>query len=231
MNQKMTQACRPEKNEDFFRGSNFGRLNNYKSDELNGRNRQITPFLKLLGQMWVLIIVGVFILETDLFAENQVLKSETVIWNYKLDSREVFKTWPKCAEHVRDGDSIVLKITSSEIRGKTLKAEDAMFVGKSFSRDEMTKIIGKTITCTVMCKGENLRYDSAHFELITGRHGHKTVADKVHAAIGKGSFDWKQLKLIITIASDTCHVEINFGLQRGEPGTVYFKDFTVTVSE
>ena len=29
MNQKMTQAGRPEKNEDFFRRSNFGRLNNY----------------------------------------------------------------------------------------------------------------------------------------------------------------------------------------------------------
>ena len=29
MNQKMTQAGRPEKNEDFFRGSNFDKLNNY----------------------------------------------------------------------------------------------------------------------------------------------------------------------------------------------------------
>jgi hypothetical protein len=29
MNQKMTQAGRPEKNEDFFRGSNFLGLKNY----------------------------------------------------------------------------------------------------------------------------------------------------------------------------------------------------------
>jgi hypothetical protein len=104
-------------------------------------------------------------------------------------------------------------------------------VSRSFSEDEMTKIRGKTITCSVMCKGENLRYDSAYFKLWTGRLEHKVVADKVHAAIGKGSFDWKLLKFTITIASDTSSVEIILGLQRCEPGAVYFKNLKVTVSE
>jgi hypothetical protein len=35
MNQKMTQAGRPEKNEDFFRGSNFLGLKNYNKNLLS----------------------------------------------------------------------------------------------------------------------------------------------------------------------------------------------------
>jgi hypothetical protein len=39
MNQKMTQAGRPEKNEDFFRGSNFLGLKNYKFSLSSGNHR------------------------------------------------------------------------------------------------------------------------------------------------------------------------------------------------
>lgn len=49
MNQKMTQACRPEKNEDFFRGSNFLGLKNY------------THFNKLRIIIFEITIMGIII--------------------------------------------------------------------------------------------------------------------------------------------------------------------------
>ena len=50
MNQKMTQAGRPEKNEDFFRGSNFGRLNNY----LKSKNFTLIELLVVIAIIAIL---------------------------------------------------------------------------------------------------------------------------------------------------------------------------------
>jgi len=151
--------------------------------------------------------------------------SQIAVWDYKLDSSRDYLggSWPRCAKTVKDGEAAVLKIVRTpDDRGKTV-------VEKWFSKEELEKIRGKRITCMVTCKGERIEGEnSAAFTLMIPVHQRKT--EWSGASIGKGSFDWRQLKLGYSVPLDAKGVLLVFGMQ-GHTGTIYFKDLRVTVSE
>jgi len=155
---------------------------------------------------------------------KEIQRAETVIWDYKLESRKEYlgdNGYPKFAENVKDGDISVLKIVGEEKKNNCLV--------KYFPKDDLEKIKGRKITCTIMVKGENIEGKGAvKFMLMVGLPDKKT--DWPDAQIGRGSFDWRSVSFSYNVPIDTKSIAMVIGLQ-GPVGTVYYKNMKITVAE
>lgn len=155
---------------------------------------------------------------------KEVKKKETVIWDFKMESREEYygnNGYPKFAENVKDGSISVLRIVGEEKKSNCLI--------KYFSTADFEKIKGRKITCMIMVKGENIEGKGAvKFMLMVGLPDKKT--DWPDAQIGQGSFDWRSVSFSYDVPIDAKGIAMMIGLQ-GPTGTVYFKDLKVEVLE
>jgi len=147
---------------------------------------------------------------------KETVTKETVIWDYKLDSSTEYPGSPqKYAETVQDGEVSVLRITGA--------AGKSCMVCKRFSEEELAKVKGKKITCTVMVKGEKIEgRGKANFMISCGSY--------IGTDIGKGTFGWVQAKFTGDVPDNAKYCFMVLGLQ-GPTGIIYFKDLKITVAE
>ncbi len=158
-------------------------------------------------------------------SQNNQSKSGTVIWDYKLASPQEWnrKQWPNKVVSVKDGTTSVVKISrTKDSKGKTA-------LEKWFNSDGLTKLKGKKMICTVMCKGKDIQGKGAAKFMLMIKTSKKTLWPGVK--IGKGSFDWQKLKLTYNIPTNANSILLVLGLQGKITGSLYYKDLKVIACE
>lgn len=119
--------------------------------------------------------------------------------------------------------------------GKALKIEVADLTGKKTHCISIwlpiKKIAGRKLLCTVKVKGENISpaqgCNTSKFNLMVKDTKKVLWPD---AAIGTGSFDWKEVKFSPDIPFDAQSCMLMLGLQ-GVTGKIYFRDLKISILE